>query len=1304
MEMSRTTCLSEEEPAATPDPALSRADSGEENSGDEAKYEDGKGEEGEEENESASDDKPVDEQMELAEISEIDDSVDSTIINASGEPTTSLEESNLETVTYKEEKHHEAIENTVVKTLVFSNEWAKTFKSPVGSDGFSPSQAGSNHGLGLQLAVERNISTTLFLDNISTFLSNLASIYEQLGMNLVKLSCFISPQQLPFKTSIDDDFRSLYEVILSLSDGFRNSADCYRSTIITSMQKLLTTNGTERDMAVKRYREARQECVDARKAALSNYSKTKNTANAVEKEILTWFSILQKQQKSANMEETKETEGTVEFLETDLPWEKSLKLIGRNEDEMESTSLLIKKLKLVQACEEQYIGSVEKENKCVASSQEKEEMALTKAQKMEEDQMNFFVNVVLAKVFPRNESKGDLSTTRPSFAVSGEERTFGTEKKGIELLSSLNLFKAQNTPYEEGMGRMDAETLGLPEDLGVQRDNIKSSFSSRENLIKVTGIVLKLFEEIANVTAKSSFKLRSQITSQRRKDASGGTPSDTFPSSQAGSLWRTTMSIFDDEAKLLAEIAFKASKLEKWFSASKRILQNEIDADDAAWKQVCDAARTEMRLETRYKQTKQQMEKVRQRASSKELGISIRRLGSMDSTDDSSQSQSQRKRIDSSGSVSTGAQSTPNKVGRAFFKGGEAMKKLTENATNAMVQIAQIGMTEKDQKEAKDQLALEEAREVKNRVVRSYATSTKERIDKFNSEDNTGWTEMKSNIEKMTESVKALNTIRSTVFESRVSLELEKSFQSVIRNAEEWSKNVQEKILKSDQPSSPSTRAIFEYALTTKPTKSCNVDILLGLDGNDTTIPKLNLENEAIENESDEQCCDGLKNTTSDQPQNSGSDSHVEEQKEPEKVPNDVHPSDVEGNHRPPHAVEDSPEMRAFKKHFWSNEQEGEKMPDIIEIHICAYRPKERVAILSSNVYGRIYTTKGALYFLGTDKIFSLQWETITSIEKEKRFIGYNNDTDLVVSHQSKGEIASFVLCRLKNRDKVLAHLKKLKEECDNSEPPKVRESTTSPSGQSTVVPPDSLLKDMDVVLSKTIKNVSIKSVFENAWADQSGDKSFYGSWLEEEGCFDITMEEWKLVGEGNKLKNEWCKEEYDQHRLVTFKFNRSTHLYIGPPVAFVKQRHFIRVEGNDRFVLAISAEFEGIPYADTFAVEMRWVATRKGADDVQVQVGLFVNFKKKTMLKTQIKAGTVDETKNVHLRLFEAVKKASCLFFAGKYFIRSIFGSSGHSDTLRLENQIQNLQGEVRALHKSIDLLTGLLKEMKSECNQSSQ
>jgi len=264
--------------------------------------------------------------------------------------------------------------------------------------------------------------------------------------------------------------------------------------------------------------------------------------------------------------------------------------------------------------------------------------------------------------------------------------------------------------------------------------------------------------------------------------------------------------------------------------------------------------------------------------------------------------------------------------------------------------------------------------------------------------------------------------------------------------------------------------------------------------------------------------------------------------------------------------------------------------------------------------------------------------------------------------------------------------------------------------------------------------------------------KSLYGSWLEEEECYDISTEEWKFDGD---LRNKWCNEKYDQERLVTFKFNRTTPLYIGPPVAFVKQQQFCRVEGDDKVVVAISAEFEGIPYADSFAVEMRWVALRKGTNNVHVQVGLFVVFKKNTMLKSQIKAGTIAETKNVHVRLFDAVNKvcvgSKCdrpdkedsedegeegveeeeneitkseqnlldrlrqnftgsldlfpssvcvvaILFAGGFLIRAIFETDGQSDTQRLENRIQELHSEVRALHISIESISDLLKEMRSE------
>jgi hypothetical protein len=372
--------------------------------------------------------------------------------------------------------------------------------------------------LGLQLAVERNKNTAQFLGNISVFLSSVATLYEQLGIYLIKTSQSIHPQQLSsFKISIDDDFQSLYESILHLSSGFRNSAVCYRNTIVSSLQKTLTDNGKVTGAFINQYREVKQASLEARKLALMNYSKCTNAVKAAEMEIQIWVSnIQQKKNDSGIVGEESEEQGEIQISDTDLPWEKSLKVLGKKENEIESTLRLIQKLKVVQLCEARYVESVSKENELVKVVEEAEVLALGKTQQMERELLNSFVSVILGKVFPKDNNAEFVSVTPTGIQRSGDvdkPSMEGIEKKGIDLLA--NLFKQQSVPYEEGMGVMDAETLGLPESVGIKRDKVKSSFSTRGNRIKVTEIVIKLFEEIADVTLKSSSRMRSQIVNQR---------------------------------------------------------------------------------------------------------------------------------------------------------------------------------------------------------------------------------------------------------------------------------------------------------------------------------------------------------------------------------------------------------------------------------------------------------------------------------------------------------------------------------------------------------------------------------------------------------------------------------------------------------------------------------------------------------------------------------------------------------------------------------------------------------------------
>ena len=73
-----------------------------------------------------------------------------------------------------------------------------------------------------------------------------------------------------------------------------------------------------------------------------------------------------------------------------------------------------------------------------------------------------------------------------------------------------------------------------------------------------------------------------------------------------------------------------------------------------------------------------------------------------------------------------------------------------------------------------------------------------------------------------------------------------------------------------------------------------------------------------------------------------------------------------------------------------------------------------------------------------------------------------------------------------------------------------------------------------------------------------------------------------------------------------------------------------------------MTIEFEGIPYSDCFAVEVRYVATRDG-NDIKYECGLFVDFRKSTFLKRQIQSGTIEESTPVYRNFFKMVH-AACI------------------------------------------------------------
>lgn len=168
----------------------------------------------------------------------------------------------------------------------------------------------------------------------------------------------------------------------------------------------------------------------------------------------------------------------------------------------------------------------------------------------------------------------------------------------------------------------------------------------------------------------------------------------------------------------------------------------------------------------------------------------------------------------------------------------------------------------------------------------------------------------------------------------------------------------------------------------------------------------------------------------------------------------------------------------------------------------------------------------------------------------------------------------------------------------------------SAPKSKLPDVPKDPIIGKMDPIFTKKLKGVSIETYYEKGWSDKIN--PLYSSWLERKGSFDVSVTEWEHSEEG--FENKWSGERFHQRRIVKFKFKRTTHLYIGPPVAGVTQTQYCCKDGDDKCVIMMTVEMDGIPYSDVFAVEVRWAARRVGANDISIDAGVFVNFIKSSM------------------------------------------------------------------------------------------
>jgi hypothetical protein len=80
-------------------------------------------------------------------------------------------------------------------------------------------------------------------------------------------------------------------------------------------------------------------------------------------------------------------------------------------------------------------------------------------------------------------------------------------------------------------------------------------------------------------------------------------------------------------------------------------------------------------------------------------------------------------------------------------------------------------------------------------------------------------------------------------------------------------------------------------------------------------------------------------------------------------------------------------------------------------------------------------------------------------------------------------------------------------------------------------VPPDHLIKKMDLIFAKKLKNVSIEKYYSVGWLEET---PLYGPWLKKKGSFEVFVGAWEHSsdGEGKGFENPWSKENFPLKRV----------------------------------------------------------------------------------------------------------------------------------------------------------------------------
>jgi len=1065
--------------------------------------------------------------------------------------------------------------------------WSSLLQSPM-EPSFSPSLpvGKSLHGLALTVTVERTKNLTKCGKRCANLLYGVSELHDNFSQAILRATQTYANCQIS-GTPIEHLAKEVQTSLMS----FGKQEQILGSFIKTSVAKPWDITYATMEQSVlgifQPYMNTRDKCIKARQDALlvqKKYAKLIKEAKSSIRQAAQLHG--QQPQQERQSSPTQPSSEDTAHTNTNCFWvdgygSEQLKLARQQPGLNRHADRFLQLLDALKAVETDYVQLVREENQAVERAQTMELIGLESLQKLEEDRLESFVdamkrliqadmnaldNMSLALRANHANTKQDNSTNRrrchtdPAVSTPSSTATLTSPTTTTTTLRSKGRFA---NAISESSAVTEAVALNLPEEAGMMRDKVQENLAKRTARCAAIKSLYQFSEDLISATESFATGLRCRLaqdgyycdTPVKGKDQLLAVTYKRAESPRVHNFW---ISVLEDLQNLSSTTSHLATELAQSSQAKniriasslERDIKSVKESEDMRWKHLSEAAKDEGKVRVRLEQYSSDLARARER-----LNATLSEEPQRESDERALEMKPQyRKALGQMFSILPGG-------------GEEAMAKML--SLKQRQEIARVNVLELEEKVEKEMTLLKNATFNKSKSYASYTSAAKALDDAFCNEEESRWDFPMNVLESL---IVAFSNFRSKRYSNLRTLQ--STFNNVSSfvddDTRKWVKTLQSQI--SMRQKNHEHVPNETYSLSPSLIEGASVRNLLSLVYN-------NSENNHVSDQLDDSLCsdklDGEHQEVAgeESPSFASKDTLIQakdsQQRSPQALP--AKDSDIPTEASPiSTSTAKSTETNLFVTHFW-DKKDGEDPPTIIESYSCAYWPKVDESGLFMQ-HGRMFATGKTMFFVGwgTKKVV-FDWENVISLEKETTAMGIMDNAINIKCREGNKEI-SYFFGSFASRDSAFQLMKQLVSVAKS-----LREINGSPSVSAQEVlpdvPPDKTLQKMDLLLNNTLKGVSVSNFFNAIWSEEDLTRQFYKPLLLKKGNQDVDVGEWEISVNDNGFIKTWCGETYERRRKVTYRHVRTTHLYIGPPIANVSETHHCRVDGQNKCVFVMTVE-----------------------------------------------------------------------------------------------------------------------------------